>query len=927
MTKQLEITNGVYLPSIESCDIWEHMNREKELYSDYTGFLPYSLELRKLNEQKEFKTFTTNRQPNKVLTRDLINVKFDNVVQSGFRKKELIDKKIKDKETEIEEFKLTLCSLENAEIKDESSIEEVKGKIEQTEEYIKGLKESKKLIPDEWVGKTKKELRHELYENGFTITRVNRKTGEIFKDSYKMYKRSSSKSRKGQCLFIKDSLCEIMTKWSRMNLDFVNGDSVDLASLSAYSSLVTSSIERVLKIDPKSILVVDEVISKWKEPDAVNVVKLVKGNVESVQTDNHTIENNIFDGEILLDSNFFEENQSMMLLRHHWTKGAAFSTNLQTWFEDYCIEKGWDYETRTVRSIFDEELLLKDIKMVINPTCIKFLKMSYLFAEEGENEKDHGPLWQQRIWEHWKGLVEAEGNFWGVCKHDKTNRRGELDGLPLQRLSYQMINSLEADFNEVSELAQSEVNYIEGIKNNPEKFIEHVKLKLDEPIEDEDECGNKPDLFSSSKMFIDLYEQNKDIIHNPAFKKFKTDTIYDYVKDVKKGRIRLVGDYATLFSSPLNYLYHAVGETITEPIGLVGNEVYTTLFGEEGFGEELTIFRNPHTSASNIWVGMCKQVPEIEKYFNLTPNVICVQSCKENLMERLSGCDFDSDATAVFFDEQLLRLSKKVYGKYKVCVNGLDADKTPYTLSLKSMAELDHTLARATTEIGSIVNEGQLCNALYFDYLHNGKVRQDIYEQTDILTVLSMCSIDSAKRKYKINIGSELRKIQKFISAIVKTNYEGSKPNFFRYIDKKEGVTFKHYNTPMDHLYEVLSKIEDANGVKTWNFKYFLSKVDIDKANRKQRERVRELVAELVNKLESIHSKKYKKKEKNVKLADTTAEYLGKIGKLKIKQNTMYSILKDIDEKKYKSIRTKLLNCLYQAHTETFLNCFKKSHG
>ncbi|MBS4191209.1 hypothetical protein KHA94_13555 [Bacillus sp. FJAT-49705] len=44
-----KIENGVYIPSIEGCDIWEHMNRNREIKSDYIGFLPYSLELRQLD--------------------------------------------------------------------------------------------------------------------------------------------------------------------------------------------------------------------------------------------------------------------------------------------------------------------------------------------------------------------------------------------------------------------------------------------------------------------------------------------------------------------------------------------------------------------------------------------------------------------------------------------------------------------------------------------------------------------------------------------------------------------------------------------------------------------------------------------------------------------------------------------------------------
>ncbi|MCM3616697.1 hypothetical protein M3936_03780 [Sutcliffiella horikoshii] len=901
MKKNLDIKKGCYIPSIEACDIWEHMNRNKELYYDYTGFVPYSLELLHLYDQKEFNIYQSSRSRNKLQSRDIINVKFDNVVQSAQKKKDTIEKEKIAKNKELALFK-----------GDEEKTNQIKA-------YIKELDEKIKSIDDKWIGVSKESLRNELYINGFTLHRVDKKTKEVFTEVYRMYKRTSSKSRKGQCLFIKESLLKEMNDWSRMRLKFVEEEPVDLASLSSYSALVSSSIERTLKINPKSILVVDEVISKWNEKNKVNVVKLVEGEVKSVPIEGHEIENSIFDGEILLDKEFFKENESMLLLRHHWSKGAAFSTNLQEFFKDYAKENNEDYETMTVKSMFNEEIPVKQIKLVLNPTCIKFLKMSYLFKQEGENEKEHGLLWQKRIWEHWKGL----GDVWGVCKHDKSNRRGSKDGMPLQRLSYQMVNSLEASEKEIAELAKEEVEYIYKLKNDPEVFIEHVVRNRKE-VKSEEE---KVDMFSSDKMFVDLYNQNQEIIHSTPFKKFKADTIYNYVKDVKKGRIRLSGDYAVLFSCPINYLYHAVNETNIKPMGLKKNEVYTTLFGENNFDEEYTIFRNPHTSASNVWVGRNINVPKIKKYFNLSPNVICINSCEENVMNRLSGCDFDSDSVAIFKNEHLLSLSKKCLEKYNVCINGLEADKTPYTLNLESMAKLDHILARSTTEIGSIVNEGQLFNAIYYDYLHNGKELKDIYEKTDIMTVLSMCSIDSAKRKYDINIGSVLRKVQKVSKSIRDIQFEGAKPNFFQYIDKKDKVTFTHYNTPMDYLYNILSNLDDANGVKTYNIRKVLTKVNVDNANRKQRLKVKEIVEDLVKELESIHSKNYRKKEKNIKVSNVKSEYLCKIGKLKIKPDTMYSILRDIDEDKYKSIKLNLMNCLYYAHKETFLNCFKKSHG
>jgi len=70
-------------------------------------------------------------------------------------------------------------------------------------------------------------------------------------------------------------------------------------------------------------------------------------------------------------------------------------------------------------------------------------------------------------------------------------------------------------------------------------------------------------------------------------------------------------------------------------------------------GEDLLGCRSPHVTISNILLAMNKHYDMINKYFNLTPNIVCVNSINENTLERLSSADFDSDSM-IITNEKLL---------------------------------------------------------------------------------------------------------------------------------------------------------------------------------------------------------------------------------------------------------------------------------
>lgn len=613
----------VYIQSLEASDIYEHMERDRELTKKYHGMIPYSLELMKLRKLEGENKFTETevRQSKrddtnniKYISDDIINVKFKMKVRSGEEIVKGIEKK--------------LAKLDNT----------------VSDDYKMKLNSYKKLIEDEndddkWKAVKNTDLRRHLYVNGFSIRTVDEKTGEILETKYVVYKRSSSKSRTGQCLFIKEELHEEMINWSRMHLPFEPNKEIDYAGLLAYESLVGSSLESTVKIEPKNMLIITDLESKFKQ--TCNVVRTGKNGFLDSFKEEVEVKNSLFDGESLLDKKYFPEKQSMLLLRNHMFKSAAFNTNIQEFLKAKCPPH-IDFDSWEIPNMFNEMIKAKDIEFIFTPTSLKALKFSEVIGGK------------QAMWVHWKQLVSSEGSIFGICKHEKESKRGkDSEGNVLQQTSYQMLNCLPMSPEHMDELTVFERNYISELKNNDEVFIKHI-------------YDEKNDL-NSNQMFFDLYHQNNDIVHTKLFRDFRKSTINKYVTHVKRGKVRLNGDYCVLLGNPLEYLYHAIREKPEEQV-LIGSEIHTTLFES---GKELIAFRNPNTSPSNVLVAKNKHVPEIKKWFNLTDNIVCVNAINFAIQDILSGCDYDSDTMVIFDNEKLLELGKKCEGKYLVCINGI----------------------------------------------------------------------------------------------------------------------------------------------------------------------------------------------------------------------------------------------------------------
>src|SRR5699024_7589545 len=402
---------------------------------------------------------------------------------------------------------------------------------------------------------------------------------------------------------------------------------------------------------------------------------------------------------------------------------------------------------------------------------------------------------ESAMYKHWKQVVADEGNTFGICMHEDNKGRGhDEEGNVLQQTSYQMINSLPLSNEQMEDLTEVEVDYKEKLKNDDEFFVAHMMDKANE--------------MNSNEMLASLYGVNKKIINTKMFRDFRKAEINRHNIHVKRGKLRLNGNYAVMVGNPYEMLLHSIGQfdvNTTEP-SLKGNQIHTTMFEDD---KKIVGFRNPHTSPSNVLVAHNVHNDLVSKYFNFTDNIVAVNAIEFAIQDTLSGSDYDGDTVALFDDETLLQVTESVQD-YNVCINNVQGQKVEYQLNADDMSKIDNTLSQSQKWIGRVVNLGQEIMSLYWNNKateSNTSDLSDLMEYVDVMTVLSGIAIDMAKKLYDIDVDKEVRKVEK------EAGLNKKKPLFFKWISQSKTIRrrVEFYDTAMDRLDVEMDKIKKAS--------------------------------------------------------------------------------------------------------------------
>lgn len=767
------------------------------------------------------------------------------------------------------------------------------------------------------------EIRRNIYRDGFNT--IDDKGNKIH---YIRFKRSSGSSREGKCLFIQDDYFKPMMEWSYMGLEPKQNEEIDLAALESYVSLTSSGIIDTIEIDPKSILIIDDYESVFS--DDVMVTKTTKiDDIDRLETklsqEKVEIKNTIWDGQSLLDSSVFGNspdknmywvkgkyaNKGMLLLRNRFFKSACFNTNIQKFFKDNDITRIDQLNGKTLAKS------IEDIKLITTPSSIKYLKFG-----------------------SWESFINQCTDTWGVVKHEKPTHyfNGEM-----VQTHYQLLNTLQLSEGEVKELLKPTLEYIRLLKNNIVVFRKHLGIKIKADIK----AG---EINSTNDLMFTMLQVNNKFFNSDLFVSFRQDLIDSFIKNVQKGHVLVHGNYSVLFGNGFEMLKATIKDK-NHKMAFKGksllkvDEVYCTNFP---FDNQLLACRSPHVSMSGLWLPKNVDCLEIRKYFNLTKEIICVNAISNNVLNRLSGADFDSDQVLLTDSELLINSAIKNQKYFKVPIYGEKPNKILRYNTLEEKADLD--IKTSINLIGEIINFSQVLNSLLWDKVNKGKSCddqeiQDIYQDICQLDIMSRIEIDSAKKEFTIDNGLELK--------LLSEKYDIKKPKFLYDISKSKkfkpkAENYKSFNTTMDFLIQVIkreikkirAKRRNSKGNPVIALDQLLSKNKDVKVSGADRHQINSLIEHVIKlKIETNNiwaSEQLDSEEKYKKANELKNEIISKVEKLKIKEATIKKIIKDFvknpdkiihdePELKLKSIERKMISILFKAHKNTFLKLFKEN--
>lgn len=737
--------------------------------------------------------------------------------------------------------------------------------------------------------KTKEEIREEFYKNGVDVTYITKnKDGEIKKQEtihYKMLYRSTGKAKLGSCMFISNRLYKKAHDFLYMGIKLPKKNA-PIVEASAYISLIASSIVDRVRINPKNILILEDVDSFFNTT-VVSIETNDKKECYARRIKDYKVKNTLFDGQALIDKRVFPSwGNGYILLRHHMCKTAAFKADIQQYFKDYFGEK---YNDATVIDMFGNEHKAKDIEMITTNNAMKWLKFDVSY-------------------EYWCKKVNQNGNMFGIVKTAHKSKLGDV-----QRMSYQMINSL--DTNIMYNVTSVSKDYIISLKKDDDVFLQFLR-----------ENANFSNDFD---VLVAICEQNPTFCRSDYFRSRKSEIIRNYIRKFRTGKVIQGGDNLVMVGSPYAMLLHSVGEDINQDTTFKQRpntiECYTKRFEPN---IDIAGFRSPHNGKNNILALHNIQDDRLDKYFDIGEQCIAVNCIHTDLQDRANGCDFDSDSVYCTDQYDIAKYAKDCYTDFPTIVNNIPKEQNHYDNTMEDYALIDNNLAKSQLAIGESSNLAQL--ALTYTYNYDDKKYKDY---VCILSVLAQVSIDSAKRRYDIDIPKEIRRIKNDMD-ISQHGY----PKFWMNIRRdfnKDKINYKLV-CPMNMLSDIkFPEFPIKKGVLPMS--YFFKQYQLD-GNRRKSKKVEGLIEKYALKLYLSHTNNddeyfllrndFDEMVEDIRQMYISKEYLGLMSWL---INRAFCITPNIQAQSYamqskinknKSI---LLKTLYSVNPNNLLQIFNKN--
>ena len=771
-------------------------------------------------------------------------------------------------------------------------------------EILEQVRQRDEKNKDKFVEKSAEELRKDFYVNGVDIKYVNKdRNGKIKSEEiihYKMLYRTPGKAKAGDCMFIRDELYDKAIDFLRMGIHLPEKNA-PIVEIGAYSSLITSSIVGKVKINPENILIVNDVDS-FLETNVVSIETDEDKHCHAKKIENYKLKNTLFDGQALIDSSIFPSwGEGYILLRHHFCKMAAFSTNIQLFFKDYF---GNDYEAAKVKDMWGNEHFVKDIELITTDNAVKWLKFDVSY-------------------EYWCEWVHKNGDLFGIVKTAHKSKLGDT-----QRMSYQMVNALDIDIME--NVTQCSREYIESLKSDDEAFFKYLH--------------DNSNFSNDFEPLIALCEQDPTFVRSQYFRERKYKIIENYVSNFKNGKVIQNADNLVIVGSPYAMLLHSVGEDVNKDDTFLKEDGVIQCFtGRFDDGEYLAEFRSPFNSKNNL--GHLHNVynDKFFRYFNFGKQIIAINMIGTDFQDKNNGSDQDSDSIYTTNQKNIVEYAKYCCEHYPTIVNNIPKEKNHYNNTLEDFATIDSNLAAANRAIGESSNLAQV--ALTYTYNFSD---QKYIDYVCILSVLAQCAIDNAKRRFDVDLPSEIDRIKEDMDID-----ENKLPKFWFILKRKDKFSGKKKENklktkekkikqtgelvcPMNYIYDMKFNNKRSKE-ETIPMDEFFVKFPIEESKRKAK-KIEELIEKYsfdlyntnvshnVRENNLLLMENFEELIDDIKMSSISKKYVGLMSWLIDRAFKISPSLKwrDVNSTISKN-RPLLMKTLYDVNKEAFLMCFSKN--
>jgi len=496
-----------------------------------------------------------------------------------------------------------------------------------------------------------------------------------------------------------------------------------------------------------------------------------------------------------------------------------------------------------------------------------------------------------------------------------------------------MINALDLDT--MPEVTARSVIYIDKLKKDNRVFLEYLRKNVN--------FANDYD------VLIALAEHNPDFVYSSYFRDRRRKIIESYVNVFKSGEVIQNADNLTIVGSPYAMLLHAVGEDIEkdETFNVEENAIqcWCEKFRDKEF---LASFRSPFNSRNNLDFLHNHYHPYFDRYFKFGRLCIAVNMIHTCMQERSNGSDQDSDQFYTTNQPDIVEHARKCYKEYPTIVNLIPKEKNKYNNVPKDFATVDNILASSQLSIGESSNLAQI--ALTYTYNFDDIKYQDA---VCILATVAQIAIDSAKKKFELDIPNEIR----YIKSQLDINQNGL-PLFWKVVKKdtrknrsieqmkkrkkenRERLEKKinsNLRCPMNYMSELkLNKYK--SGIATIPIEQFLKPCE-NKETRRRSEKIEKLIEKYaidLNEFEITQKNQYDMwfSDRCILLMNNFDELVKDIRRTGITKNysgLMYWLINRAFRipEQTKNSKTKLdinkpilLKTLYEVNPQAFLDCF-----